>query len=87
MGLYNLLYDRKSKPGAPFILAAGEIGFVKTLPDFLQAVLGDADAGVLYGDENLFVAAVCLDVDGGIVVAELDRVVDQVCLLYTSRCV
>ena len=87
MGLYNLLYDRKSEPGAPLILAAGEIGFVKTLPDFLQAVLGDADAGVFYGDENLFVAAVCLDVDGGIVVAELDRVVDQVVehLLYFPK--
>lgn len=87
MGLYDLLYDGEPKSGAALVLAPGEVGLVKTLPDFLQTVLRDADAGILNGDENLFVAAAGLDVDGGVVVAELDRVVDQVVehLLYFPK--
>ena len=39
-----------------FVLATGKVRFVKAFPDFLDAVLGDSDARILYRHEYFFVA-------------------------------
>ena len=55
MGLEDFLYDGKAKSGPFFVFSAGKIGFVKAFPYFFQAVLWNADTGILYGNENLFI--------------------------------
>ena len=76
--LDNLLYDGETKPGSFFVLAAGEIRLVEALPDFRDACLWNAAAGVLDGDEDLVVLLCGLDCDCGVRVAEFDCIVDQV---------
>ena len=78
MRLDDLLGDGKAQAGPFFILAAGQIGFVETVPDQLQAVLGDADAAVLDGNEYLCVFFRGLDLDDGIVVGKFDGIVQEV---------
>ena len=38
MGLYDFLYNGKSQAGSLFVFAPGQVGFVKTFPDFFDAV-------------------------------------------------
>ena len=47
MGLEDFLYDGKAKSGSFFVFSAGKIGFVKAFPYFFQAVLWNADTGIL----------------------------------------
>lgn len=53
MGFDDLLCDRESKTGSGLILSAGDVCFVKSIPDMWEAVLRDADAVVTDGDEDL----------------------------------
>ena len=76
--LDNLLYDGETKPGSFFVLAAGEIRLVEALPDFRDACLWNAAAGVLDGDEDFAVLLRCLNCDGGIVVAEFDCIINEI---------
>ena len=74
----NLFYDRKTKPGALFVLATGEVAFVETFPDAFDTFFGDSDTGVLDRNKHLIIFLGGLNGNGGIVVAELDSVVNQV---------
>ena len=74
----DLLHDGESKAGAPLVLAAGEVGLVEALPDFRDACLWNAAAGVLDGDEDFTVLLRCLNCDGGIVVAEFDCIINEI---------
>ena len=78
MGLYDLFYNGKSKAGAPLVFASGKIRFVETVPDFFNAVSGNTDSRIFYGNEDLFIFAGCLDIDHRVIVAEFDGIVDQV---------
>lgn len=78
VGLDNLLYNGKPQAGPFFILPPGSVGLIEAFPDFFQAVLGDADSGVLDGYKDLIVPLGGFHGDGGIRMAELDGVVDEV---------
>ena len=69
------------------ILAPGKIRFIETVPDQLQAVLGNADAAVLYGDEYLVPFFCGFNLDNGIGVGKFDGIVHQVVeyLLYFAH--
>ena len=49
----DLLYNGKAQPCALLVFAAGDVGFVESVPDQFQVVFGDADAAVLDGGEQL----------------------------------
>ena len=51
---------------------------LETFPDLFQGILWYPHAGVLDGDEDLFVPGSSLDIDHGAVVAELDGIVQEV---------
>ena len=78
VAVYDLLDDGQAQACALLVLAPGVVGLVEPVPDQLQIVLGDADAGILDGDEELVLLHGGLHPDHGIVVAELDRIVQQV---------
>lgn len=78
MAVYDLLHDGQAQPGPLLVLAPGVVRFVESVPDQLQILLGDADAGVLDGDEQFILFHGSLHLDDGVVVAELDRIVQQV---------
>lgn len=64
--LDDFFRDGEAEAGSFFVFAAGRVGFIKTFPDFLQAVLWDAFSGILYGNESLFMLFGGFDVDGGL---------------------
>lgn len=78
MCLDDLFYNGKTKTGTTFIFASGKIRLVKAVPDLFNAVSGNTDACIFYGDKDLLVFAGCLDVDHRVIMAELDGIVDQV---------
>ena len=78
MCLDDLFYNGKTKTGTTFIFASGKIRLVKAVPDLFNAVSGNTDACIFYGDKDLLVFAGCLDVDHIVIMAELDGIVDQV---------
>ena len=78
MSLNNFFYNGKSKTGAALVFSAGEVGFVKSFPDFFQTVFGNTDSGILDRDKYFVVLLGCLNHDRGILMTELDRIVDQI---------
>ena len=78
VGLNDLPDDGQAKARALFIPAPGGIGLIEAVPDLLQALLGDAAARVLDGDEDLLLPGSGADIDGGIRIGKLDGVVDEV---------
>lgn len=40
VGLDDLLYDGEAQPRALFVLSSGKVGFVETVPDLFQGILG-----------------------------------------------
>ena len=60
------------------ILATGLIRLIEAVPDLREVLLRDADAGVLYGDEDLLATYPGADRDRGFRITELQRVIDQV---------
>ena len=56
----------------------GQVGFVKSFPDFFQAVFWNTDSGILDRDKYFVVLLGCLNRDRGIRMTELDRIVDQI---------
>lgn len=74
----DLFDDRKSQSRSFAVFSAGGVELVEALPDFGNACLWNAAAGILDGDEDFAVLLRCLDRDGGIVVAEFDRIIDQI---------
>ena len=70
--------DGEAQPRALFVLSSGKVGFVETVPDLFQGILGDPHAGVLDGDEDFAVLLRCLNCDGGIVVAEFDCIINEI---------
>ena len=79
--------DGEPQAGALLILAPGKIRFIETIPDQLQAVLGNADAAVLYGDEYLVPFFCGFNLDNGIGMGKFDSIVHQVVeyLLYFAH--
>ena len=78
MSLNDFFYNGKSKTGAALVFSAGEVGFVKSFPDFFQTVFGNTDSGILDRDKYFVVLLGCLNRDRGIRMTELDRIVDQI---------
>ena len=78
MRLDNFLCDGKSESGSFFVLAAREVRLVKTVPNEFNAVSGDTDTAVLYGNEKLIGAFNGFDFDGRVFVAEFDCVVHEI---------
>ena len=78
MSLNDFFYNGKSKTGAALVFSAGEVGFVKSFPDFFQTVFGNTDSGILDRDKYFVVLLSCLNRDRGILMTELDRIVDQI---------
>ena len=87
MSLNDFFYNGKSKTGAALVFSAGEVGFVKSFPDFFQTVFGNTDSGILDRDKYFVVLLGCLNRDRGIRMTELDRIVDQIVkyLLYFAE--
>ena len=78
MSLNDFFYNGKSKTGAALVFSAGEVGFVKSFPDFFQTVFWNTDSGILDRDKYFVVLLGCLNRDRGILMTELDRIVDQI---------
>ena len=78
VGLYDLLHDRQPQPGSLLIFSPRQIRFIKTLPDLINTVLRDADAGILDGDKDFFIPHRGLYIDDRIIEAEFNGVIDQV---------
>lgn len=78
MSLNDFFYNGKSKTGAALVFSAGEVGFVKSFPDFFQTVFGNTDSGILDRDKYFVVLLGCLNRDRGILMTELDRIVNQI---------
>ena len=78
VGGNNFLYDGQAQACSFFVLAPGGICLVEALPDFFHAILGNADALVFDGNEDLFMAECCLNGDFGIIGAELDGVIQKI---------
>ena len=74
----DLFDDRKSQSRSFAVFSAGGIELVEALPDFGNACLWNAAAGILDGNEDFSVLLRCLDRDGGIVVAEFDCIINQI---------
>ena len=74
----NFPDNGKAQTGALFVFAAGEVRFVKTVPDQFQAVSGDADAVVFDGDEYLIALFGRLDFNDRIIMAEFDGIIQEV---------
>ena len=51
----SMLHNGKSKSGALLVFSAGEVGFVKSFPDFFQTVFGNTDSGILDRDKYFVV--------------------------------
>ena len=78
MCLNDFFYNGKSKTGATLVFSAGQVGFVKSFPDFFQTVFWNTDSGILDRDKYFVVLLGCLNRDRGILMTELDRIVDQI---------
>ena len=74
----NILYNGKPQASALFVLSPGQIGLVKPLPYFMNAVLGDSDSAVLHRHKYFVIALRSLNGDGRAVGAELDGIVNEV---------
>ena len=71
VSLNDFFDNGQSKTGAFFVFSAGEVGFVKTIPDFFDAFRRNANAGIFDGDQVL-VKKQAIAEDGDIVVALVD---------------
>ena len=66
MRLNDLACDCKTESGTCFILATGNVCFVKTIPDMWQAFFRNTNAVIADCDEDLALLFGCLDFDGGV---------------------
>ena len=78
VGSDDLLDNGQAQTGSPLVLAPGEIGFVKALPDFCDAVPGNAGPFILDGNKDLFMPESGLNGNFRFVGAEFDSVVQQI---------
>lgn len=86
MSLNDFFYNGKSKTGAALVFSTGQVGFVKSFPDFFQAVFWNTDSGILDRDKYFVVLLGCLNRNRGILMTELDRIVDQDCIAPVGFC-
>ena len=78
VGGNNFFYNGKSQAGTFFVLAAGLVSLVETIPNLFLTFLGDANAGITDRDKDFVIAFIGLQPDHGVVVGKFDGVVDQV---------
>ena len=75
MGLDDFFSDGQTEAGALLIFTPGKIRFIETIPNELQAVLGDADPTVFYGNKD-FIPFFCgFYFDDGVGMGKFDGVV------------
>ena len=66
MGLDDFFYDDQPQARALFIFSAGNIRFIKPLPDFSKAFFWNADAPVFYRSKDFFVLYRCFNRNNGV---------------------
>ena len=78
VGVYNFFYNGETKTGSFFVFTAGKVCFVKAFPDFIQAVLWNADAGVFYGNKYFFIFFCRLDGNERVMMTKLYCIINEV---------
>ena len=72
----DLFYNGKTQSGSFFVLAPGKIGFIESVPDHFQVILGNTDAGVFYRNKKLVLFQGSFYLYDRIVVAEFDGIIN-----------